>query len=244
VTFLPWRQSIEAGRPTAPMARDSHPRERQRSRLERKRGRRAPFERVLIVCEGSKTEPLYFDALRRHYRLHNANVVVQHSQYGTSPLQVVQFGRDRFELGDPHKHVRPRAFERVYAVFDRDEHATYAEALVLAGQLDGKLRNDDKKHVRFEAVASVPSFELWLLLHFDDVLTPLHRSDALHRLGQYLPNYAKSGEDHFESTRDRLQIAIARARHLATLHSRADGVMPYTDVGELVDWLCRLKPVN
>ena len=31
---------------------------------QRKIGVRKPYDRVLIVCEGSKTEPLYFKALR------------------------------------------------------------------------------------------------------------------------------------------------------------------------------------
>jgi hypothetical protein len=30
-------------------------------------------------------------------------------------------------------------------------------------------------------VVSVPCFELWLLLHFDDVLAPLHRDEAITR---------------------------------------------------------------
>lgn len=226
------------------MARDFHPRERQRDKLKRKLGKRAPFERVLIVCEGSKTEPLYFDALRRHYRLHNANVVVEKSQYGTSPLQVVQFARDRFLQGDDHLHQRSRAFERVYAVFDRDEHQNYHEALALVNDLTGALRNDEKKAVRFEAVASVPCFELWLLLHFEDVLAPLHRGEALRRLKLYLPDYAKGGSDHFDNTRDHMQDAVNRAVRLAAAGSRDDGVLPYTDVGALVAWLCSLKPLG
>ncbi|MBN9277772.1 MAG: RloB domain-containing protein [Hyphomicrobium sp.] len=39
-----------------------------------------------------------------------------------------------------------------------------------AEQLDNTLRNDEKKLVRFFAVPSVPCFELWLLLHFENVL--------------------------------------------------------------------------
>ena len=42
------------------MARDNSPRERQRKQLERKLGRRASYDRILIVSEGSKTEPNYF----------------------------------------------------------------------------------------------------------------------------------------------------------------------------------------
>jgi FMN phosphatase YigB (HAD superfamily) len=57
------------------MGRDNHPRERQARQLARKQGLREPFDRVLIVCEGSKTEPLYFQELRAYYRLNTAHVV-------------------------------------------------------------------------------------------------------------------------------------------------------------------------
>ena len=42
------------------MARDNSPWERQRRQLERKLDRRASYDRILIVSEGSKTEPNYF----------------------------------------------------------------------------------------------------------------------------------------------------------------------------------------
>lgn len=146
------------------MARDNSPKERQQKQLERKQGRRASYDRILIVSEGSKTEPNYFREIRVAHRLHTANVEVQPSELGTSPIQVVQYANALFEQGDRHKKIQPRAFEQVYAVFDRDDHGSYFEALQLAESLDGRLRNDNKRPVRFRAIASVPSFELWLLL--------------------------------------------------------------------------------
>jgi hypothetical protein len=67
------------------MARDNSPKERQRKQLERKLGRRASYDRILIVSEGSKTEPNYFREIRSAYRLHTANVEVQPSGLGTAP---------------------------------------------------------------------------------------------------------------------------------------------------------------
>lgn len=40
---------------------------------QRKIGTRKPYDRVLIVCEGAKTEPLYFKALREE----NINYILQ-----------------------------------------------------------------------------------------------------------------------------------------------------------------------
>ena len=62
------------------MARDNSPWERQRKQLERKLNRRASYDRILIVSEGSKTEPNYFREIRATNRLHTANVEVQPSE--------------------------------------------------------------------------------------------------------------------------------------------------------------------
>ena len=42
----------------------------------RKQPKQAPYERVLIVCEGKKTEPNYFLGLRKALGLHPQNVVI------------------------------------------------------------------------------------------------------------------------------------------------------------------------
>ena len=161
------------------MARDNSPSERQKKQLERKLGRRASYDRILIVSEGSKTEPNYFKEIRAAHRLQTANVEVQPGELGTQPIQVVQYAKSLFENGDRHKQIQPRAFEQVYAVFDRDDHRTYFDALQLAESLDGKLRNDNKQPVSLKAIASVPCFELWLLLHYEqEGADPSRRSDA------------------------------------------------------------------
>ncbi len=223
------------------MARDNSPKERQKKQLERKLAQRASYDRVLIVSEGSKTEPNYFREIRSNYRLHTANVEVRPSELGTEPIQVVQYAKELFEKGDRHKSIQSRAFERVYAVFDRDDHRTYFDALNQAAALDGKLRNDAKQPVVFKAIASVPSFELWLLLHFDDIQAPLHRDEVLRRLRQYIPCYEKGTAGVFANTRDSLVTASQRAERLALRFTAFDDPEPYTAIVELVRLLTTLR---
>lgn len=223
------------------MARDNSPKERQKKQLERKLGRRASHDRLLIVSEGSKTEPNYFREIRTAYRLHTANVEVQPSEMGTSPLQVVQYAKELFEKGDRHRQIQPRAFEQVYAVFDRDDHATYFQALELAKSLDGKLRNDIKQPMRFQAIASVPSFELWLLLHYEDIRAPIHRVELMQRLKQHLPHYEKGLDKAFAHTRSRLTDATQRAQALANRFNARTDPEPYTAIAELVTLLTTLR---
>ncbi len=223
------------------MARDNSPRERQKKQLERKQGRRASYDRILIVSEGSKTEPNYFREIRSAYRLHTANVEVRPSELGTAPIQVVQYAQELFNNGDRHKNIQKRAFEQVYAAFDRDDHGSYHDALALAASLDGKLRNDNRQPVVFQAIASVPSFELWLLLHFEDIQTPLHRDEVLHHLKQHIPGYEKGIANAFAITSEHLAVATLRAERLAGQFSAHTAPEPFTAIVDLVKRLTTLR---
>jgi hypothetical protein len=224
------------------MARDNSPKERQRKQLERKLGRRADYDRILIVSEGSKTEPNYLKEIQRHYRLHTANVAVHPGELGTSPKQVVQYALDLFQKGDPKKQIQPRAFEQVYAVFDRDDHANYVEALQLASAInERKITNDLKQKLIFKAIASVPSFELWLLLHFEDVQAPMHRDETLRRLKVHVQGYEKGNRNVFATTKAHLEIAKSRAQMLATKFNAHTDPEPFTAMHEVVETLIKLR---
>ncbi len=223
------------------MARDNSPKERQQKQLERKQGRRASYDRILIVSEGSKTEPNYFREIRAAYRLHTANVEVQPSELGTAPIQVVQYAQQLFESGDRHKNIQRRAFEKVYAVFDRDDHDSYFDALRLAESLDGKLRNDAKQPVVFQAIASVPSFELWLLLHYEDIQAPLHRDEVMRHLKQHIPGYEKGAGKAFATTSEHLAVATQRAERLAARFTAHTAPEPFTAIAGLVALLTTLR---
>ena len=111
------------------MPRNDHPRFRKAQQLARKTGTRPPYDRILIVSEGAKTEPLYFEDIRKQNSIPSAHITVLPSELGTEPRQVVDFAE--------HHFLKTKAYERVYAVFDRDDHRTYRDALVRAAMLDG-----------------------------------------------------------------------------------------------------------
>lgn len=222
------------------MGRDNHPKVRQLGRTTAK-NKSAGHDRILIVTEGSKTEPQYFGEICSANRLHSAKVEVRPSELGTAPIQVVEYAEQLFKQGDKHKHIRPRSFDRVYAVFDRDEHLSYFEALNKAEQLDGKLKNDEKHPVSFKAIASIPNFELWLLLHYEDIQTPLSRQEVITRLKRHLIGYSKSMRNTFGSTRPHLDTAIQRAEKLATRFTEHSDPEPFTAVVNLVKVLTTLR---
>ncbi|MDP2881201.1 MAG: RloB family protein [Azonexus sp.] len=223
------------------MGRDNQAKDRQLRRKVVKESRRASYARILIVTEGSKTEPLYLEEIRAAHQLHSANVEVQPGQLGTAPIQVVHYAQQLFEEGDLRKGIRPKSFDQVYAVFDRDDHHSYCNALNLAKSLDGKLRNDDRQPVSFNAIASIPSFELWLLLHYEDIQAPIHRDEVMDRLKQHIPGYEKGVGGTFVTTRDRLEAAMQRAQALAAKFNAYTDPEPFTALHELVMLLTTLR---
>lgn len=223
------------------MARKGASKARHGKQLERKQARRASYDRILIVTEGSRTEPNYFNEIRSTFRLHTANVVVRPSELGTAPIQVVQYAEQLFMKGDSHRRIQPRAFDQVFVVFDRDDHESYFNALKMAESLDMKLKNDNKQYIRFRAIPSVPSFELWLLLHFENIQSPIDRHEVLRRLKKHIPLYEKGYEGTFALIRNQLEVAYQRSEMLRRRNSEYTDPEPYTAVGDLVKLLTGLR---
>lgn len=224
------------------MGQDNQPKHRQKARdLKRRAAQRAPYKRMLIVCEGEKTEPHYFGEIRQEHRLATANVQVWPSALGTQPLQVVEYAELLFREGDLDKGILPKTFDHVCAVFDRDDHGNYHHALAKADALNGKIRNDSGEHIPFQAIASVPCFELWLLLHFEDVHAPIHRNEVYARLRHYLPEYDKGQPGYWATTQGLLEQAVGRAEARVAATTAYDGTEPYTSVHQLVSLLTHLR---
>lgn len=87
----------------------------------------------------------------------------------------------------------------------------------------------------------MPNFELWLLLHYEDILAPIHRDEVMRRLKIHIPGYEKGATCAFSITRERLPEAIQRARGLAAKFSARSEPEPYTAIVELVKLLTQLR---
>jgi len=224
------------------MGQDNQSKHRQAAReLKRRAAVRQPYDRLLIVCEGEKTEPQYLIEIQQAYRLATAHVQILQSQFGTQPQQVLDYALSVFKRGDLARGIHAGEIDRIVLVFDRDEHPSYNATLARAMAQSGKLRNDNRAAVPIDVIVSVPCFELWLLLHFEDVLAPLHRDEALQRLKKHLPNYEKGSGGNWVATQSLLDEATRRATRLASLTNVFDGTQPYTAMYELVSRLIHLK---
>lgn len=215
---------------------DLHHKKKKRSlaSLKRQAGNRKQSDVVLIVCEGSETEPNYFKALRSHLRLHPANIHITHCPDGTDPLSVVGYAEKIF--------AKEKDYDRVFCVFDK-EHSNYQAALKKINELSSG-------GMPIEAITTVPCFEYWFLLHFEDTTRPYvgagkkTAGDQLKsELRKHIKDYHESDKSIFDKTKANLGIAMSRAKkiHKMQRESRTDN--PSTRVYELVEYLMTVKEV-
>ena len=204
---------------------------RQRGHLRRKGPKREPYNRVLIVCEGSKTEPSYFRSLVDRYRLSTANVEITGS--GSDPRALVNKAKS---LRDKEKQ-RGDQYDAVYCVFDRDQHAHFNTA------------SNEALSAKLKLARSWPCFEFWLLLHFVYHRRPYAPSgnrtaaeNCMRELQQHLPNYTKGNTGVFEELKeDQLKDAKSNARHALSDAEATGEYNPSTEVHCLVAYLQALK---
>ncbi|MEJ0051582.1 MAG: RloB family protein [Methylovirgula sp.] len=187
----------------------------------------------MVVCEGEKTEVNYFEEIRQESKLPTVHVRIIQSPLGTEPQQIVEGAEAEF--------LKSKRYERIFVVFDRDQHRTYADAIKMAEARNRRYRNDENRFVSFKAIVSVPCFELRLLLHFTNILAPMHRDEALAKLKKQLIGYEKGNAGTYAATLPNLDAATKRAAVLKQRFSRLPGIEAYTDVHELVGFMKTLK---
>jgi len=209
-----------------------HKRKTRDSRsLHRKKAKRAPYDKVLIVCEGEKTEPNYLKEMVVHFRLNTANVEVT-GDCGSSPIDVYTYA-----LHEKKKAINEKdPYDRVFCVFDKDAHSSYETAKEKAKKND------------LIPIFSVPCFEFWLLLHYEYTVAPFSAvgsssicNEVIKKLQKYYPDYRKGDEGTFHVLLENLQKAIFNAKRVWSEQTENDSVNPITNVHTLVEYLQDLK---
>ena len=193
-------------------------------KLERRRARRSPYARILVVCEGQKTEPNYFNGLKDDLRLNSANIEIT-GESDSSPTSVVAFAAERYE----QEEKAGFAFDRVFCVFDKDSHADYQRALTQITAM--------KPNNVFHAITSVPAFEYYLLLHYELTTRPFTSRQVLSALKKRIHGYQKGNENIFSTVRDRLDVAKSNAEESLKAATNAHTDNPSTRAHKLVEFM-------
>jgi hypothetical protein len=163
-----------------------------RTREQRQVDRQAIKERFLIVCEGEKTEPIYFEGFRVPGRV----------------LEVVGTGHNTVSLVDEAvrlKHEQSQTFDQYWCVFDRDSFPADAfKSAIRKAEAAG-----------FRVAYTNEAFELWYLLHFDDHHSALSRTQYRPILEQRLGHaYQKNSQTMYRELEARQEQAVRRAERL------------------------------
>jgi hypothetical protein len=191
---------------------------------------------VLIVCEGSKTEPNYLRELIVHHQLSSANIQIT-GEGGSAPNSVVDHAIELF-----HKDSD---YQSVFCVFDRDSHTRFYDAVQRVRdkrlvRLDGKRKLDN---AHFEAITSIPCFEYWILLHFQYTTAQMHsfaEVDPRLRTVPELTHYAKGEKGLYIRTHAHLQTALSHADRANRAAQDAGTDNPTTRMPELIRYLLEL----
>ena len=206
--------------------------------LARRQASRASYERVLIVCEGSKTEPNYFCALVSDLELNSANVEID-GGCDSSPKSIVEYAK-RLYIAEKKTG---NGFDKVFCVFDKDSHETYDDALICIQSM--------KPKGVFVSINSVPCFEYWLLLHFNFTTKPFEASgngsscvNLIDELKKYLPDYEKGDDNIYSDPSGQMERAIAYSKRALIQAEKSGSDNPSTLVHELVEYLQDLKKVK
>ena len=164
----------------------------------------------LIVTEGTKTEPAYFESIQ--------NAINQ--QYrGRIQLDIYGEGNNTLSLfHKAKKRVReiPGKYKHVWIVFDTDDfpekHINETEALC-------QKENTPDKETIYHAIWSNQCIELWFLLHFCYFQSDIHRSAYYPKLSDHLKSlgkgaYTKNRKDIYQILSPYMANAIRFAKML------------------------------
>ncbi len=180
---------------------------------------------VIIVCQGKRTEPNYFEHFKRE-----SNFVLYIKKRAEDPMSLMEYAKYlqevEFDLG-------PK--DRIFCVYD--VNSSSEEEL-------NKAKEKARKYGVISCISN-PCFELWYLLHFIYSTSCLNSySDVKNELLKYIKNYEKSKDVHnllISKQRD----AINNAKRLEKYHIREEIKTirrrnPSTQVYVIVDYLNKI----
>jgi hypothetical protein len=139
---------------------------------------REPLPRILIVCEGTSTEPAYFRETRHLERIPVELAFRPGGVPKTLVERAVALKRRANQAAKQNKDSNQN-YDHIWCVFDVDEHPYLPES------------RQQAKDNQIEIAVSNPCFELWALLHFRDQSARIERVALHSECKKFIPGYVK-----------------------------------------------------
>jgi len=211
----------------------------QNSGKKRKTGFSEPRLKYLIVCEGEKTEPLYFEDIQG--QLPPEIITLDIMGTGDNTLNIIARAKEAREKAKMKAKRNPgyKEYDEIWTVFDKDDFPSqnFNNAIFKA------------KEENIYAAYSNEAFELWYLLHFNFYNTAMNRDDYKKKLSECLSRkYEKNNSEIvlLINTDINRKRAIQNAKRLYEQsgydHKNPANENPSTTVYQLVEKLYKQIP--
>jgi len=159
------------------------------------------LRRILIVCEGKKTEPNYFKCFPGNPEIFD-QIDIHGTGYNTISLvnEAIRVKNEASRKNEPYIEV--------WCVFDKDDFSVeqFNNAIILA------------RENKIECAYSIEAFELWYLLHYNFCDAALSRKQYKDKLSALLgKTYQKNDEGIYKQLLSKQSTAIQNAQKLYAL---------------------------
>jgi protein-arginine kinase activator protein McsA len=151
---------------------------------------------ILVVCEGTKTEPNYFEDMGKHLRI---NTIVEIDGTGRNTRDLVNHASSR----------KSEDFDEIWCVFDKDDFSD--------NDFNSAIQKAEQQEV---CVAySNECFELWYVLHYNYHTTSHKRDHYCKNLNSLTgERYEKGSVGMYYKLLEKLPKAIKHAQRLTKEH--------------------------
>lgn len=202
------------------------------SRKDRLKSKRQAPANYLIVCEGKKTEPNYFNGLKKKINEKYGNKVdvlipnIDVKGIGMNTTSLVKYTQKTVNHAN-------KVYGQVWVVFDKDDY-------------NDEQFNSAIDNCNYNVAWSNPNFELWLLTHFKKINRCISKDDVLQELSKEfhkngLGDYTKNDTNIFDkvTSEGKLHTAIKNCKYMEELNKdgQASQRNPMTKVYKIVDGL-------
>lgn len=223
---------------------------KKNQKLVRKSPNYEPYDIVIIVSEGTETEPNYFNALIDDERLSTTNVSVT-GECGSDPVSVVNHAIFLIRDRDKDSNLE-RKIDRVYCLIDRDEHPNFDAAIDKIYQFNKSYGKDIIIPIR-----SYPCFEYWYICHFESTRKAFNRTgkkspgmvcesylNTIWR-SKFNKDYSKIEKFNYNELKANLNSALKVSERSLKDALSIGALNPSTEIHLLVKYLINMRnPIN
>ena len=195
---------------------------------------KSKLEYHLIICEGTKTEPNYFKAIKEKISKQNKNKII---------IDIIGKGKGTTSLliyAIKKVQKSPNYISNVWLIYDKDDFTDKSFNEVQ----EKRIEINKQDNTIYNPIWSNESIETWILLHFIRFDSPIGRKDCIKKINQIfnqknLGKYRKNDENLYNKLSPYLVTAISNAKWLDSRYSNLppSKMNPCTKVYKLVELL-------